>query len=57
MSPLVIGFKESNSDNAIFVTAFKAFFKDEVSTHQQIGVCNISKLKITIPIKGRQPHI
>lgn len=56
MPPLVIDFEESDSDSTSFVTSFEAFFEDEVFTHQQIGVYNITKLKITTLVESHHLH-
>lgn len=46
----------SDDDDSSFATTSQDFFKEEMPTHPQIKACNVTKLKITTPMEGRQCH-
>lgn len=56
-SPLVTNSDDSSDDDdSSFVTASRDFSEDEMPTPPQMEACNVTKLKITTLVEGRQPH-
>lgn len=56
MPPLVINSYNSSDDESSFAFASQDLSENEMSDNPQIETCNVTKLKITTLVEGRQPH-
>lgn len=56
MPPLITDLDESSDDKSSFASVSLNLSKNEMSDNPQIETCNVTKLKITTPVEGHQPH-
>lgn len=56
MPPLVIDSNDPKDDKFSFTSASQDLSENEMFDYWQVGAYNVTKLKITTPVEGCQPH-